>query len=120
MRAFYKVAVLVVSLAVGHEHPEALHDLAVGDHFAGVGFGLVPDVLGDALEQFKVLLVGVEALLRVALLGLLGQLGHCQLVVLQKQKQEVVYPLDVQSYAVLSNRTQLLTCTVRNTNLLLR
>lgn len=47
---FDQVAVLVVSLAVADEHPEALHDLGLDDCVGGVPLRLVPNELRNSFE----------------------------------------------------------------------
>ena len=51
---FDQVTILVVSLTVADEHPEALHDLGLDDCVGGVPFRLVPNKLRNSFEQLQV------------------------------------------------------------------
>ena len=65
MSTVHELAVLAVCLAITNEHPEALHDLTLDYHASRIPVMLIPDVLGDALDELEMALVLFEGTRRV-------------------------------------------------------
>ena len=100
MGPIHELAVLSVRLAVAHEHPEALHDLALDDHRRRVPVVLVPNMLRDALYKLEVPLVLFKRARWVLSIFVHGQLGHSSLVVNDEKAQKIIDTLNIKHVAL--------------------
>ena len=100
MGPIHELAVFSVRLTVAHEHPEALHDLALYDHRRCVPVMLVPNVFRDAFDKLEMPLVLLERARRVFRIFIHGQLSHSPLVVNDKKAQKIIDALNIKHIAL--------------------
>ena len=81
MCAAEQLAILTVGLTVADKYPEAFHNFTLDDDARLVVVQLVPDSLGDVLNQLQVLLILFEGTRRIHGLRVLRQLLHRSLMV---------------------------------------